>query len=100
MKQSLHNRSKFWVCLLQVKLQWDNDDEACTVCGDDEQAEGYACTSLLPLPKLTSRWHLLIAAVIICLVVNDCWSRRHLGPAFLRPQDRVTSALAHSHGNA
>ena len=26
----------------QVKLQWDQDDEACAVCGDDEQAEGYA----------------------------------------------------------
>ena len=34
-----------WVCLssvwVQVKLQWDEDDEACGVCGDDEQAEGY-----------------------------------------------------------
>ena len=26
--------------LVQVKLQWDSDDEACNVCGDAEQVEG------------------------------------------------------------
>ncbi|DBB02002.1 hypothetical protein WJX77_007509 [Trebouxia sp. C0004] len=26
--------------MLPVKLDWDSDDEACNVCGDDEQAEG------------------------------------------------------------
>ncbi|DBA66785.1 hypothetical protein WJX79_010198 [Trebouxia sp. C0005] len=26
--------------MLPVKLDWDSDDEACHICGDDEQAEG------------------------------------------------------------
>lgn len=38
--------------VFQVKLLWDENDEACGVCGDDEQAEGYDWFASLGLPLL------------------------------------------------
>lgn len=61
-----HPLQALCVCLnsvwVQVKLQWDEDDEACGVCGDDEQAEGYATPHVL----------LLCSALCCCIAVHSC----------------------------